>query len=117
MQNFIISGLLIDNEKGRGWFRESYEYELSSDHLEDLNIPTRLKQLVTDKGIAFGCCAAPRRLDSSVCDFLVITEIQFGPFVNDGPDAYEEVLQTDLWPIPGVKEEEAKARLEKELGK
>jgi hypothetical protein len=117
MQNFIISGPLIDNEKGRSWFKKRFKYELSSDHLEDLNIPTRLKKFVTDKGIAFGCCAAPRRLDPFVCDFLVITDIQIGPFVNDGPDGYEEVLQTDLRPIPGVKDEEAKAWLLKELGK
>jgi len=117
MQDFIISGPLIDNETGRRWFQQTYQYELSSDHCEDLNIPMRLKELVTDEGIAFGCCAAPRRLDSSVCDFLVITEIQFGPFVNNGPDYYEEVLQEDLRPIPGVKEEKANAWLLKELGK
>lgn len=116
-QDFIISGPLIDNEEGRRWFRTCFQYELSSDHLEDLNIPTRLKKLIIDEGIAFGCCAAPRRLDPCVCDFLVITDIQFGPFVNDGPDNYEEVLQEDLRPTPGVKDEEAKAWLLNELGK
>jgi len=73
--------------------------------------------LVIEKGIAFGCCAAPRRQESAVSDFLVITQIQHGPFLHDGPEAYEEVLQEDRRPIPGVRDEEVKAWLKKELGK
>jgi hypothetical protein len=37
--------------------------------------------------------------------------------MHDGPGAYEEVLQEDRRPIPGVKEEEVKAWLDKGLGK
>lgn len=117
IQDSIIGGLLIDNREGRRWFKEAYNYELPSHHRQDVNIPTRLDKLVIEKGIALGCRTAPRRLESAVSDFLVITQIQYGPFVNDGPDAYEEVLQEDLRPIPGVKEEEIKARLKQELGK
>jgi len=58
----------------------------------------------------------PRRLESGICDFIIITQIHYGPFTIDGPDRYEEVLQEDRKPIPGVKEEELTAWLKKELG-
>jgi hypothetical protein len=50
-----------------------------------------------------------------VFDFLVITQTERGPFIHDGPDAYEEVLQEDCRPIPGVKEEEVKVWLDKRI--
>jgi len=113
----IVFGLLIDNEAAREWFKNAYKYELRSDHSEDLSITIQLKKLVIEKGIAFGCCAAPRRLESLVSDFLVITQIEHGPFIHDGPETYEEVLEEHRRPIPGAKEEGVKARLHKELGK
>jgi hypothetical protein len=109
----IIFGLLIDNEEGRAWFKRKYEYELKKDHSEDLSIAMQLDDLVIENDIAFGCCPAPRRLET-VSDVLVITQIERGPFIHDGPEAYEEVLQEDRKPIPGVKEEKVKAWLEKE---
>jgi hypothetical protein len=112
----IIAGVLIANDEGRRWFLERYNYELAKDHLEDINILIRLRKLLEEGGIALGCCTALRRLESDVSDFLVITQIQQGPFVHDGPQAYGEVLQEDRKPIPGVREEEVKARLKKEFG-
>jgi len=46
VHDYIIGGLLIENEEGRRWFKETYDYELASDHSdsEDLNIATRLKK-------------------------------------------------------------------------
>ena len=58
------------------------------------------------KCLAFACCTAPRRLDATLSDILVITQILQGPFVHDGPENYEEVYQEDRKPIPGVLEEE-----------
>ena len=113
----IIFGLLIDNEVGREWIKKAYDYELQSDHSEDLTIYMQLEKLAIEKGIAFGCCAAPRRLEALVADVLVITQIQSGPFTYDGPETYEEVLEEDRRPVPGVKEEEVKVWLEQELGK
>jgi len=113
----VIFGLLIDYEVAREWIKKTYKYELRSDHSEDITIPYKFNKLVLEKGIAFGCCAAPRRLESLVSDTLVITQIERGPFIHDGPDAYDEVLQEDHKPIPGVKEEEVKTWLEEELGK
>jgi hypothetical protein len=72
--------------------------------------------LVKEKDMAFGCTSAQRRLEV-VTDFLVITQIERGPFTHDDPQEYEEVLQEDCWPIPGQKEEEIKAWLENEVGK
>lgn len=46
---------------------------------------------------------------------FVITQTERGPFIHDGPDAYEEVLQEDCRPIPGVKEEEVKEWLDKRI--
>jgi hypothetical protein len=113
----IIFGLLITYEVARKWLEDRFELNLASDHSEDINIPYQLNKLVLDNGIAFGCCTAPRRLDSLVSDILVITQIDpRGPFVHDGPDAYDEVLQEDRKPIPGVKEEEVKTWLMKETG-
>jgi hypothetical protein len=111
----IIAGLLIANDEGRRWFKESYNYELPDHHRQDVNIPIRLRKLLEEKGIALGCCTAPRRLESAVSDCLVITQILQDPFVHDGPEAYEEVLQEDRKPIPGVKEE-VKGQLKKEFG-
>ena len=116
IRDSIIFGLLIDNEAGREWFKKTYQYELLGDHSQDLNISTRLNKLVIEKDIAFGCCSAPRRLEL-VSDFLVITQIERGPFMHDGPETYEEVLQEDRRPIPSVKEEGVKTWLDKELGK
>ena len=116
IQDSIVFGLLIDNEDGRAWFKKTYDYELRSDHRQDISIPIQLNDLVIEKDMAFGCCAAPRRLEL-VSDYLVITQIERGPFIHDGPETYDEVLQEDRRPIPGVKEEKVKAWLEKEVGK
>jgi len=113
----IVFGPLISNDEGRKWFKDAYNYELASHHRQDYTVPYRLKQLVQEKGIALGCCMAPRRLESTVSDFLVITQILEGPFIHDGPYGYEEVFQEDRKLIPGVLEEEAKAQLKKEFGK
>ena len=112
----IIFSILIDNEEGHAWFKKVYDCELDSDHSQDLSITIQLDDLVIEKGISFGCCPAPRRLEV-VSDFLVITQIERGPFIHDGPEAYDKVLQDDLRPIPGVKEKNVKAWLEKEVGK
>ena len=66
--------------------------------------------------MAFGSCSAPRRLER-VSDSLVITQIDCGPFIHDGPEGYEEVLQEDRRPVPGVMEETVKAWLEDIVGK
>ena len=113
---YIIFGLFIDNEEGRIWFNKTYDYELPIDHSEDLSVAMKLDDVVSEKGMAFGGTAAPRRLEL-VSDFLVITQIERGPFTHDGPQRYEEVLQEDHRPIPGQKEEKVKAWLENEVGK
>ena len=112
----IVFGLLIDNEDGRAWFKKTYDYEFKSNHIEDLGISLQLDDLVIEKDMAFGCCPAPRRLEL-VDDYLVITQIERGPFIHDGPKTYDEDLQEDTKPIPGLKEEKVKTWLEKELGK
>jgi hypothetical protein len=111
----IIAGPLISNDDGREWFKRTYNYEFPS-HSQDYNMPYRLNKLVQEKGIAFACCTAPRRLDSTISDILVITQILQGPFVNDGPENYEEVYQEDRKPIPGVLEEEVVAKLKEDFG-
>ena len=116
MENCIIFGLLIDNEEGRAWFKKTYNCELKSDHSQDITIPIELEDLVKEKDMAFGCNPVQRRLELEL-DFLVITQIERGPFIHDGPEAYDEVLQEDRRPIPGQKEEKVKAWLENELGK
>lgn len=78
--------------------------------------PFNSKTLVIEKGMAFGCCPAPRRLEL-VDDYLVITQIERGPFIHDGPETYDEVLQEDRRAVPGLKEEKVKTWLEKEVGK
>jgi hypothetical protein len=112
----IIFGPLISNDEGRRWFKDEYDYELASHHRQDYTVPYRLRELFQQKGIAFGCIMAPRRL-GGVNDFLVITQILEGPFIHDGPYGYEEVFEEDRKPIPGVLEEEVKAQLTKEFGK
>ncbi|KAG6852898.1 hypothetical protein C0991_008295, partial [Blastosporella zonata] len=109
----IIAGLVISNDEGRRWFKDFYDYELPR-HSLDGNIPIRLQPLLCEKILdVYDCCMAPRRLESEICDFLVITFIQRGPFVHNGPEAYEEVYDEDRKPIPGAKEEEIKERLKK----
>jgi hypothetical protein len=103
-------GLLIDNEEGRAWFKKTYGCELSIDHNQDLNVPVQLDKLVKKKDMAFGCTSA-------LSDFLVITQIEFGPFTHDDPQYCDEVPQEDRRPIPGQKEEKVKAWLENEVGK
>ena len=66
----IIFGLLIDNEVGREWIKKTYNYDPCADHTEDLTIIMQLRKLVMEKGIALGCCAAPRRLEALVSDAL-----------------------------------------------
>ena len=58
----------------------------------------------------------PRRLESQLSDFLVITQVIRGPFVHDGPEMYEEVYDVEQQPIEGVKEMEVKEHLKKNLG-
>ena len=105
----IIFGLLIDNEDGHARFKKTYYCELL------LVIPIELEDLVKEKDPAFGCNPVQRRLELEL-DFLVITQIERGPFAHDGPEAYDEVLQEDRNPIPN-QEEKIKAWLENELGK
>ena len=112
----IVAGLLITNDEGRRWFKEKYDYPLPDHHRQDMNITMRLKALLEEKGIALGCRTAPRRLESLVADFLVITQIIKGPFVHDGPQSYEEVYQEDRKPISGVTEENIRTRLKEEFG-
>ena len=89
---YIIFGHFIENDEGRAWFKRTYGAELSSDHNQDLTIPVLLAKMVKAKDMAFGCTTAPRRLEV-LPDFLVITQIERGPFTHDGPQIYEEVLQ------------------------
>jgi hypothetical protein len=42
IEDSIIFGLLIDYEEGRAWFKKTYDYELRSDHSEDLGIVRQL---------------------------------------------------------------------------
>lgn len=44
---------------------------------------------------------------------VLITKIERGPFIHNGPEIYDEALQEDRRHIPGQKEEK---RLEKEVG-
>ena len=111
----IVAGLLITNDEGRRWFKQKYNYQLADHHGQDLNVLIRLEDLVKEKGIAFGCFTAPRRLESDVTDTLVITQIIEGPFVHDGPQSYEEVYEEDRKPVPGVREEEIKVQLKNEF--
>ncbi|KAF5378132.1 hypothetical protein D9615_007570 [Tricholomella constricta] len=113
----IIGGLLIDNDEGRRWFKDTYNIELADHHREDMNVRLRLIPLLKEKNIdAYSCHTAPRRLEGVVCDWLIVTHIQLGPFVHSGPDYYEEVYDEDVKPVPGVKEEKVKAQLKKEIG-
>ena len=112
----IVFGFLIDNEDGRAWFKKTSGIELKSNHSQDLSIPLKLDNLVKEMDMAFGCCPAPRRLEL-VSDCLVITQIDPGPFIHDGPETYDEVLEEDRRPVPGVNEEKVKAWLENEVGK
>jgi len=113
----IIGGLLIDNAEGRRWFKDTYGRELAAHGRQDMNVYLRLRKLFPEKGIdAFTCVLAPRRMESAIEDFLVITHVETGSFENDGPLAYEEVLQEERRPIPGVKEERVKAQLKEAFG-
>jgi hypothetical protein len=51
-----------------------------------------------------------------VSDFLVITQTQYGRWMNDGPENYEEVFQEVLKPHPSAHEDKVNDRLENELG-
>lgn len=74
--------------------------------VKTLGISFQLDDLVIEKDMAFGC------------DYLVITQIERGPFIHDGQETiYDDVLEEDRRPIPGLKEEKIKAWLEKEVGK
>ncbi|KAG6827604.1 hypothetical protein H0H92_011143 [Tricholoma furcatifolium] len=114
----IIGGLLIDNDEGRRWFKEKYDVELA-DHRyngRDINVNLRIRRLLEEEGIdAYHICTAPRRFES-VCGFLIITHIERGPFIREGPEAYEEVYDEVLKPVPGLKEEQVRADLLLKLG-
>ena len=114
MLDSILFYLLIDNEDGRAWFKKTYDCKLQSDHRQDINIPIQLDDMVIENDMAF---VPPLRRLELVSDYLVITQIERGPFIHDGPEAYDEVLQDDRRPIPGQKEEKVKAWLENEVGK
>ncbi|KAG6843694.1 hypothetical protein H0H87_001558, partial [Tephrocybe sp. NHM501043] len=107
----IIGGLLIDNDEGRRWFNEKSNVELASNHSQDINVNLKLIDAMAQEGIPLNCVTAPRRLESAVSDFLIITHIQRGRFVHSGPEAYDEVYDEDKKPIPGVNEDEIKAAL------
>ncbi|KXN84935.1 hypothetical protein AN958_11918 [Leucoagaricus sp. SymC.cos] len=116
LRNCIKAGLIISNEEGRRWFEQRFGVRLADHHRQDCNVPLRLNGLVQEAGIAVGCSFAPRRQESGVSDFLVITQTQYGQWMNDGPDNYEEVFQEELKPHPSVHEDKVKDRLENELG-
>jgi hypothetical protein len=113
---WINAGLIISNEEGRCWFERKYEIKLAEHHRQDSNIPLCLNRIIQDAGITIGCCFAPRRNESAVSDFLVITQMQRGEWMNDGPENYEEVFNKEWQQHPSTCEEEAKQWLEKELG-
>ena len=112
----IIGGLLVDHDEGHRWFKAFYNYDLPNHHRQDLNIPIWLEKLFLEQGIALGCSFTPRRLESQLSDFLVITQVIRGPFVHDGPEMYEEVYDLERQPIEGVNETEVKDLLKKNLG-
>ncbi|KAG6847520.1 hypothetical protein H0H93_007603, partial [Arthromyces matolae] len=113
----IIGGLLISNDEGRRWFNDTYTYKLPPRHSVDRTVNMRLEPLLFEKDLdVYGICTAPRRLESEISDFLVITFVQHGPFTHDGPEAYEEVYDENRKPIPGVKEEKIKEQLKEYFG-
>jgi hypothetical protein len=116
LRNCIRAGLIISNEEGRRWFEQQYGARLDDDHSQDCNIPLRLNRILQESGIAVGCSFAPRRHEAGVSDFLVITQTQYGRWMNDGPENYEEVFQEEMKPHPSALEDKAKYRLENELG-
>jgi hypothetical protein len=63
----------IDNEDGRAWFKETYDYELKSNNSEDL----QLDDLVIENDMAFGCCPALRRLYQHCLHHLVVLKFIF----------------------------------------
>jgi len=116
LPNCIKAGLIISNEEGRRWFEQQYGARLADHHRQDSNIPLRLNRILQEGGIAVGCSFAPRRHESGVSDFVVITQTQYGRWMNDGPENYEEVFQEEMKPHPSALEDKAKYRLENELG-
>ncbi|KAG6815460.1 hypothetical protein H0H87_001609 [Tephrocybe sp. NHM501043] len=111
----IIGGLLIDNDEGRRWFKAHFDKELASDHCQDLSIAVALDRLIKELNInAFACSCAPRRLESAVFDFIIVTYIENGHFIHNGPETYDEVCD-DRKPIPGRAEEELKEELSVKL--
>ncbi|KAG6812467.1 hypothetical protein H0H92_002732 [Tricholoma furcatifolium] len=116
LRSSIVGGLLISNDEGRRWYKEMSNIELADHHRQDRSVNLKLAKQLVEKGIdAYDACTAPRRFDI-VHDFLVITHIVHGPFIHDGPEHYEEVLDEDRKPTPGAKEEKAKADLLSKLG-
>ena len=85
----IVFGLLIDNEDGREWFKKTFGFELNPNRTQDLGVPYKLDKLIKEKDMAFGCCSAQRRLEL-IDDYIVITQIDRGPFIHDGPETYDE---------------------------
>jgi hypothetical protein len=47
---------------------------------------------------------------------MVVTQMQYGQWINDAPDGYEEVVQAELKAHLSVFEENMKYWLENELG-
>jgi hypothetical protein len=50
----IIFGLLVDYEVAREWIKKTYQYELCSDHSEDIIIPYKLNKLVLERALPLG---------------------------------------------------------------
>ncbi|KIJ96817.1 hypothetical protein K443DRAFT_124317 [Laccaria amethystina LaAM-08-1] len=102
LHNCIKAGLVISNEEGHRWFEQQY-------HRQDTNVPLRLGRLLEDGGIAIGRSSAPppRGQESGGCDFMVVTQMQYGQWINDAPDGYEEVVQAELKAHLSVLEENA----------
>ncbi|EKM78311.1 hypothetical protein AGABI1DRAFT_114623 [Agaricus bisporus var. burnettii JB137-S8] len=122
----IIGGLFIENNEGRRWFKDTFGHELASNHSEDVSILMALmKDLephgIDARGVSF---VAPWpdfhtkdvSLECSTFDFLVITYVERGPFLYDGPNGCEFVLDEQRKPLPGVKEAHVKEQLKKEFG-
>lgn len=121
----IIGGLLIENDEGRRWFKDTFGHELASDHTEDISVMVALWRKLDPDGMdtptvclvsqCHGCHSNGHNAQCFVFDFLVITYIEPGPFWHDGVNDCDFVLDEQLKPCPGVKETEVKQQL-KEFG-
>ncbi|KAG6825900.1 hypothetical protein H0H92_001931 [Tricholoma furcatifolium] len=112
----IIAGLVFHENEGSRWISENFNVQLAG-YVLGANIRLKLQPLLSKEGIdAYGICRAPRRLESDVSDFLIVTQIDSLPFTHNGHKANEEVDDEALKPIKGVKEDNVKAQLLAKFG-